>query len=77
MNDVIVSVEREKCQGFGACVRHAPEAFVLDDRKRATLLDGHSVSDDRLLKAARSCPYKAIVVVGKGTNEQLHPRRYR
>jgi ferredoxin len=69
-----VSVHREKCQAHGACVKTAPAVFQLDDARKVRLVAPGSVADETLLKAARSCPYRAITVVNGETGEQIHPR---
>ncbi len=52
-------------------------SFALDKDSRAEFLGVQSSSDDELLKAAKSCPYKAIVIVNTTTQEQIFPIRYR
>jgi ferredoxin len=68
------TVNTDKCQAYGACMKSAPEAFRPDPEGKAQVVDPHGVGDEVLLKAARSCPYKAITVVDQETGEQLHPR---
>jgi ferredoxin len=74
MTDLSVRTVKEKCQGFGACVKAAPDAFTLGDDKLVQYHGRGALSDDELLMAARRCPYKAIVVVDEATQQQLHPR---
>jgi ferredoxin len=74
MSKLKVSVQRERCQAHGACVKIAPAAFQIDGQRKVTLVDPASVPDDTLLKAAQSCPYRVITVVDEVTGEQLHPR---
>jgi len=69
-----VRTDREKCQGFGACTKAAPDAFALDADKLVEFRGQGGLSDDTLLMAARRCPYKAIIVADAVTNEQIHPR---
>jgi ferredoxin len=68
------TVNTEKCQSYGACMKNAPEVFQPDAENKAQVLDPRAAADETLLKAARSCPYKAITVVDEETGEQLHPR---
>ena len=70
---VSVAVDKSKCQGFGACTRVAPDAFALDSEQRAEVRNPQAVDPELLLKAARSCPYRAIAAVDTETKEQLHP----
>jgi ferredoxin len=68
------TVDTEKCQAYGACMKSAPDVFKPDAEGKAQVIDPQAASDEALLKAARSCPYKAITVVDEATGEQLHPR---
>ena len=68
------TVNTEKCQSYGACMKNAPAVFKPDAENKAQVLDPQAAADEVLLKAARSCPYKAITIVDEATGEQLHPR---
>ncbi len=72
-----VRVAKDKCQGFGACDRVAPDLFALDASQRAEFRGAADSSPETILRAARSCPYKAIVVVDAATHEQLYPVKRR
>ncbi len=74
MSELSVAVVRAKCQGFQACMKIAPSAFSLDEEKRARFTGHNEASDEELLKAARCCPYKAVVIMNEATQEQLHPK---
>jgi ferredoxin len=61
----LVRVLRDSCIGTGACVKEAPEVFVLDDRQVATFTEGageQPVEPDRLEEAVRSCPVFALEI---------------
>ena len=68
------TINIDKCQSYGACMKIAPDVFKPDAENKAKVADPRAVDDETLLKAARSCPYKAITVVDEATGEQLHPR---
>lgn len=53
----MVSVDKEKCIGCGACVATCPEGFEMSDGK-AKAKGKVSCSDD----AAKGCPVGAITV---------------
>ena len=53
-----VKVDRDLCVGIGNCVAVAPTVFKLDDQNKAVVLDISSVSEDKLMSAAESCPVK-------------------
>jgi ferredoxin len=57
-----VTIDPELCIGSGTCVHLAPGAFALDDDGVADAIDPDAVPDDRLHRAARSCPTGAISV---------------
>lgn len=54
-------VDRELCMGVGSCVAVAPEIFKLDEEFKAVVLN-QSADRDKLIEAAESCPYQAIIV---------------
>jgi ferredoxin len=74
MTKLNATVDTEKCQAYGACMKNAPDVFKPDLEGKAQVVDPRAAADEILLKAARSCPYKAITVVDGETGEQLHPR---
>ena len=57
-----IRIDRSLCVGFGDCITHAPEAFVLDDEGVAIFLQPECVSRAQLLKACDECPVDAITV---------------
>jgi ferredoxin len=61
----LVRVLRDSCIGTGACVKEAPEVFVLDDRQVATFTAGAGeapVDPYRLEEAFGSCPVFALEI---------------
>ena len=60
-----VSVDPEKCCGYGECVATAPLLFQIGENGRAHLVPGDELdgSDAELAReAGYSCPVEAIVV---------------
>ncbi len=56
-----VRVDRDDCISSGKCVADNPGAFGFDDDDLAVVLPGAaSLSDERLIRAARTCPSGAI-----------------
>lgn len=51
----------------------APAVFVLGADGKAAVQNPAGASPDEVVKAARSCPYRAITVVVAATAEQLFP----
>ena len=74
MTKLKVQVVTDKCQGYGACAKVSPEVFSLDADKKAQVGDPSLAAEDLVLRAARSCPYRAVIVVDKESGEQLIPR---
>ena len=67
-----VRVDRDLCVGIGNCVAVAPKVFQLDNQNKARVLDYSSISDDKIMSAAESCPVNAIIVEDdKG--QQVYP----
>jgi ferredoxin len=59
---VKVRIDRDLCAGIGNCVAIAPSAFQLDSENRAVITDPDSVSEDKLMSAAESCPVNAVIL---------------
>lgn len=58
-----VEVNVEDCISSGKCVADFPGAFGFDDEELSQVLPGVSdLTDDEILRAARNCPSRAIVV---------------
>lgn len=68
-----VAVNKSKCQSFGRCVALVPEAFRLDADRKVDLIETAEVADERVLKAARGCPYRAITITDNASGEQIFP----
>ncbi len=58
-----VEVNTDDCMSSGKCVADHPGTFAFDDDELATLRpDGAPLSDEQLLRVARNCPSRAIVL---------------
>ena len=56
-----VSVNTAKCQSYQRCMAVAPAVFGIDASSgKAQVLHPVDASQDLIVKAARSCPYRAI-----------------
>lgn len=67
-----IVVDRNKCQGIGACVGAAPDVFEIDREGKATVIKGGTASDDVVLNAAEACPLEAIILYDED-GEQVYP----
>jgi ferredoxin len=58
-----IKLDRTICDGFGACAKHAPDYFSLDDWGYASLVGNGEVPDhdhDAVMRALLACPVHAI-----------------
>ena len=63
-----IRLDRTICDGFGACAKHAPEYFSLDDWGYAALIGDGTVPEtdrDAVLRALFDCPVHAIVEISE------------
>lgn len=67
-----IVVDREKCQGIGACVGAAPDVFEIDGEGKAIVIDPEGSDADTILLAAEACPLEAIAVFDD-EGKQLYP----
>ena len=73
MSRLRVSVNPVKCQAYKRCTAIAPAVFALGPDGKSTVRQAGGAPDEEVLKAARSCPYRAITVAVATTNEQIFP----
>ena len=73
MSRLRVSVNPAKCQSYKRCTAIAPAVFTLNAEGKATASQADAAPDEDVVKAARSCPYRAITVTVDATNEQIFP----
>jgi ferredoxin len=63
-----IKLDRTVCDGFGACARHAPEYFSLDDWGYASLVGNGEIPQadhDTVTRALLDCPVHAIIYSGE------------
>jgi ferredoxin len=63
-----IALNRDKCQGHGLCVMHAPETFVIDpDTGVAEILPDGALRSSResLELAEQMCPVNAIRILAE------------
>jgi ferredoxin len=64
---VRIKLDRTLCDGFGACAKHAPEYFSLDDWGYAALVGNGEIPEqdhDVVVRALLDCPVHAIIELG-------------
>ncbi|MCL5103704.1 MAG: ferredoxin [Armatimonadetes bacterium] len=67
-----IVVDRERCQGIGACVGAAPDVFEMDREGKAIVINAEGADDDTILEAAEACPLEAIKLYNE-EGEQVYP----
>jgi len=67
-----IVVDRQKCQGIGACVGTAPDVFEMDGEGKAIVTNSEGADDDTVLAAAEACPLEAITLYDEN-GEQAYP----
>jgi ferredoxin len=63
-----IKLDRTMCDGFGACAKHAPEYFSLDDWGYASLVGNGEIPEqdhDEVVRALFDCPVHAIIEMGE------------
>lgn len=65
----IAKIDKGACIAQGDCVEIAPEAFALG---RTAEVIG-TAEDEKILKAAKSCPTEAIEVIDSETGDTIFP----
>lgn len=67
-----IVIDRQKCQGIGACVGAAPDVFEIDSAGKATVINKEGADDEVILQAAEACPLEAITLYDEN-GEQVYP----
>jgi len=58
-----INIVTDDCMSSGKCVGDYPAIFDFDDEELAVLVEaGPVMSDDDMIRAARNCPSRALVV---------------
>jgi ferredoxin len=63
-----IKLDRTLCDGFGACAKHAPEYFSLDDWGYASQVGNGEIPEqdhDVVVRALLDCPVHAITEMGE------------
>lgn len=60
-----IEINIDDCMSSGKCVADYPDAFDFDDEELAVLKDASALDDEQMLRAARNCPSRAIMLFGE------------
>ena len=66
-----IRLDRTLCDGFGACAKHAPDYFSLDDWGYASLIGNGAIPEadhDAVKRALLDCPVHAIIEMSAESN---------
>jgi ferredoxin len=69
---MIVRILRPQCCGHGQCAEIAPDVFVLDSKRKSTVVEDNGAPLAKVLEAAEACPCAAIEV-DDDSGESLFP----
>lgn len=75
MGQIRIELNTAKCQSYGKCLAVAPAVFGWDRSRKVRINDPNGAADDRIVKAAKNCPYRAIAVIDAVSGEQIFPLR--
>lgn len=68
-----INIDRELCIGAASCVAVTPDGFELDDENKARVKpEWRQLTDEQLLRAAKSCPVMAIYLYGQD-GQKIYP----
>ena len=66
-----LEIESDDCMSSGKCVADYPNVLEFDDEELAKLTSEATLSDDEIIRVARNCPSRAILVFDEnGDNVQ-------
>ncbi len=57
-----LEIESDDCMSSGKCVADYPSAFEFDEEELAKLTSQGALSEDDIIRVARNCPGRAILV---------------
>ena len=75
MSSVRIEITKRKCQAYGNRVARAPLVFALGDDRKVELVNPEGASDEMIVQAAKSCPYRVIAVSDSARQPIFPPPR--
>ena len=64
-----IEIETDDCMSSGKCVADYPEGFVFDEEELAALIPNAKLTDKEIIKVARNCPSRAILVFDENNDQ--------
>ena len=63
-----IEIETDDCMSSGKCVADYPRSFF-DDEELAALVPDARLTDEEIIKVARNCPSRAILVFDENNDQ--------
>ncbi len=64
-----IEIETDDCMSSGKCVADYPGVFVFDEDELAALTPSANLTDKEIIKVARNCPSRAILVFDENNDQ--------
>ena len=64
-----IEIETDDCMSYGKCVADYPGVFFFDDEELAALVPDARLTDEEIIKVARNCPSRAILVFDENNDQ--------
>lgn len=64
-----IEIETDDCMSSGKCVADYPGVFFFDDEELAVLVPDARLTDEEIIKVARNCPSRAILVFDENNDQ--------
>lgn len=68
-----ITINRETCAGDKVCTEEAPNTLSIDEEGKCVVVDPEGDPPDRILSAAKKCPFGGITLHDADTGEQVYP----
>ncbi|HUB94763.1 MAG TPA: ferredoxin [Stellaceae bacterium] len=75
MSGYRIELDTGRCQSYGNCLNVAPAVFAWTRARKVRIANAGGAADDRILKAAKLCPYRAIAIIDDATGTKIFPPR--
>jgi ferredoxin len=70
-----IELDTGRCQSYGNCLDLAPAVFGWTRARKVRIGDAAGAPDDKILKAAKLCPYRAIALIDEASGTKIFPPR--
>jgi ferredoxin len=70
-----IELDTARCQSYGSCLAIAPTVFGWTRARKVRIGDPAGAPDEKILKAAKLCPYRAIALIDEASGTKQFPPR--